>query len=308
MKNDRASFTAAWVAACRGLGALLPAEAQLADDPWGTRFGGLPPRMVESPITARALTSTPALLRWVLYMQVRTRVIDDALLAFARGGGRQVVLLGAGFDCRAARFAHELADATVYEVDHPATQAKKREVLGAAASPHGPRVVYLPWDFERQALADLGPALAAQGFDQSQRALTIWEGVTMYLTEPAIEATVAAVHAWSAPGSPLVFTYFEGRHVATPSLRQRVLSTFLARIGEPFRFGWDPDTIAAWFAARGFTLDEDRDAAVAAKTLLPPAWSRHVPPRGRHIAIATRRRASGTADQRQIPVPPAPKV
>ena len=40
-------------------------------------------------------------MRVVLYMQVRTRVLDDALLAFVRGGGAQIVLLGAGFDCRA---------------------------------------------------------------------------------------------------------------------------------------------------------------------------------------------------------------
>src|SRR5690242_14824589 len=119
--RDRASFTAQWVAACRGAGVLLPDDARLAVDPWGARFGGLPSWIMGR--TAARVVRATSLLRWVMYLQVRTRVIDDALLAFVARGGRQIVILGAGFDCRAARFARELADGVVYEVDHPATQA-----------------------------------------------------------------------------------------------------------------------------------------------------------------------------------------
>ena len=94
-------------------------------------------------------------------MQVRTRVIDDALRDFVAGGGRQLVLLGAGYDCRALRLP-ELAELRVFEVDHPATQAHKRDVLaqlrvelaGAATS---------TWDFETRAMDDLPDVLAEAG-------------------------------------------------------------------------------------------------------------------------------------------------
>jgi len=288
MRRDQASRTAAWVAACRGLGSLLPDEARLCDDPWGTTFGGVPPALERGRVAdalRTALPWAPPVLGWVLYLQVRTRVIDDALLTFVRGGGRQVLLLGAGFDCRAARFRDQLAGVTLFEVDHPATQARKREVLGAIDGP-GPRVEYLPWDFEANPLDALPAALAGHGFDRHRPVLTIWEGVTMYLTEPAIEATVAAVRGLSAPGSVLVFTYFDRAHGSRSTLSGQFLSALVAGAGEPFRWGWDPAALPAWLAERGWALDEDRDTAVAAQDLLPASYARHVRERGRRIAVA----------------------
>src|SRR5262249_12138238 len=130
MREGTPSRTAAWVAAARAMGAVLPPEARLADDPYGLRFGGAgaePPPWVG----ALAVKYVLPLRLWVMYMQVRTRILDDILLAFVRGGGRQVVLLGAGYDCRALRFADALTETTVFEVDHPATQGHKRRVLDA---------------------------------------------------------------------------------------------------------------------------------------------------------------------------------
>jgi methyltransferase (TIGR00027 family) len=282
VKEGRASFTARWVAACRAGAVLLPEEARLAEDPFGARFGGVPAWMTGA-IAAKIVRATPALLRWILYMQVRTRVIDDALRDFVRAGGRQVMILGAGFDCRAARLADVLGDSVVYEIDHPATQARKREVIAGARSA---RVVYVPWDFEARRLSELPAALASEGHDRSRPTLTIWEGVTMYLTEPAIEESVAAVHALSAPGSPLVFTYFERRLLDEPDARAKVIHRFVKRIGEPFRWAWDPTDLPQWLASRHFELEQDRDAGEAAPTLLPPQWARFVPSRGRHCAIA----------------------
>ena len=58
----------------------------------------------------------------------RHRYIDDALRRASRRVG-QVVLLGAGYDMRAYRFARELRRCTVFEVDHPATAARKARIL-----------------------------------------------------------------------------------------------------------------------------------------------------------------------------------
>lgn len=289
MRADRPSATAAWVAAARALGAALPADARLADDPYGAAFA--------SPALARALAAgpvprallaglarAPGMASWVLYLQVRTRVLDDAARGFAAAGGRQVVLLGAGYDCRALRLS-ALAGSRVVEVDHPTTQRHKRAVLDAARvrSP----ATYLAWDFERDPLAALPDRLAAAGLDLAAPTLTIWEGVTMYLTEPAIEATVAAIAAYAAPGSRLAMTYFSRDRLRRPSPATRAMTRAVALLGEPFRWGWDPAALPAWLAARGFHLDRDVPLDEAARQLLPPRHAARLEDPTRRIALAS---------------------
>src|SRR5579862_8210435 len=109
MRDGTPSMTAAWVAAARSMGAHLPPEARLADDPYGLRFGRLTPPPPRA--TALAVRWFLPMRVWVMYMQVRTRILDDVMLAFVRRGGRQIVLLGAGYDCRALRFADALGGA-----------------------------------------------------------------------------------------------------------------------------------------------------------------------------------------------------
>src|SRR5262249_10604890 len=152
-------------------------------------------------------------------MQVRTRVIDDAVRAFVAAGGRQVVLLGAGYDCRALRL-RELDTSDVYEIDHPATQGHKQDVLQRLGVVSPAR--YLAWDFETDPMDDRPTALADSGHDPRAPTLTIWEGVTMYLTEGAIDASLRAIATWSPPRSQLAMTYHT-RSEAKPSLATRVV-------------------------------------------------------------------------------------
>src|SRR5689334_18748866 len=105
MRDGTPSRTAQWVAAARGMGRLLPEAARIADDPYGVLFSSPGfARLVErggSGGRAEAIAKIPGLRTWIVYMQVRTRVIDDAVRAFVAAGGRQAVVLGAGYDCRA---------------------------------------------------------------------------------------------------------------------------------------------------------------------------------------------------------------
>ena len=158
------------------------------------------------------------------------------MLGFLAQGGRQVLLLGAGFDCRAARFRRELADAIVFEVDHPATQAKKRRVL-AEVGIERDGVGYLAWDFESTPMSELPARLAALGQLPPRLTLTVWEGVSMYLTPAAIEVAGTAVGALSAEGSPFAFTYFDRTALERPPLRMHLLGAVAALFGEPLRFG-----------------------------------------------------------------------
>ncbi len=309
MRDDTPSRTAAWVAAARQLGQLLPDGVRLVDDPYGAAFTSRwiaslieqaiadddgPPapldvalRRLRGPIAAM-----PGLRRWILYMQVRTRVIDDAIRAFAADGGGQLVLLGAGFDCRALRMP-ELAGLRVFEFDHPATLGHKRATLAriGATSP----ATYVTWNFEERPMEDLPEALAEAGHDPARPTFTVWEGVTMYLSEPAIDASLRAIAEWSAPGSRLAMTYFAKARLAQPSLVTRALRTVVSRWGEPWRFGWDPDELPGYLAERGLELTDDVAISDAARLLLPPELAAHVYDPERRLASAASSEAIAVA-------------
>ena len=283
MRDDTPSRTAAYVAVARGLGHLLPEDVRLADDPYGIAFAS--PRLAR--LAERAPTSLaliPGLREWILYMQVRTRLLDDAARGFVELGGTQVVLLGAGYDCRALRLP-ELEGAHVFEVDHPATQGHKRATL-ARLGAHSP-ARYVTWDFETRPMDDLPDALAEAGHDRTAPTLTIWEGVTMYLTEPAIDASLRAIHTWSAPGSRLGMTYFARQRLARPSFATRAIQAVVSRLGEPWRWGWVPEELPAFLAARGWELVDDIAMSDAARALLPPHLAAGVSDPDRRIALSS---------------------
>jgi methyltransferase (TIGR00027 family) len=284
MHEDRPSFTARWVAMGRSLGAILPDGAQLIDDAYGGRVASRPmaallglarwqPRL--RPLLRLALRP---LLSGAAAMQIRTRVIDDELDRFLAAGGRQLVLLGAGFDARAHRLAERLGDARVFEVDHPATQRLKRDRFGEA------RATYVAWNFERDPMRELPARLGSLGHDPKQPTFTIWEGVTIYLTEGAIESTAATVRAYSAAGSRLCFTYTDKRALASKRLRGRILAAAVRRVGEPFQFGWLPKELGDWWSARGFRVLSDVVMGEAARRMLPPVWAERAYARHRHVA------------------------
>ena len=285
MRDDSPSRTAAFVSAARQLGQLLPENVRLVDDPYGVAFvSPAIARWIEKRIDKlRPLATSPGLAQWILYMQVRTRVIDDALRGFVAGGGRQLVILGAGFDCRALRLP-ELADVRVLEVDHPATQARKKGVL-AQLGAHSPSE-YVTWDFEARPMEDLPDVLDEAGLDLARPTFTIWEGVTMYLTEPAIDASLRAIRAWSAPGSQLALTYFAKSRIDKPSLLTRAMKAVVATFGEPWKFGWTPQELPAYLAERKLTLVRDIAMSDAARDLLPPALAVHVANPDRRLAVA----------------------
>ncbi len=269
------------IATARGLGEVLPEDARLAVDPYGTRFATRWLRFV----VRHARLFAPLVERMLLTVQVRTRVIDDLLLAFLREDGRQVVILGAGYDCRAARFEDRIAQASgrVFEVDHPATQAAKRALV-----PPPPSVASLAWDFEARDAGALPGALAALGHDAGAPSLTVWEGVTMYLSEAAVDATVRAVAALSAPRSTFVLTYFTPRALRPRGLLDRLARRVVLGKAEPLTFAFVPDAVPAWLQARGFSLALDASLDELARTLLPARYHGLLDGDALHFAVARR--------------------
>jgi methyltransferase (TIGR00027 family) len=299
VRDDVSSLTGRWVAAMRGVGSFLPAPLFLVDDPFGLRFAGRARALRESPAIGGAALATAPLwmrgpvLRSAVYMQIRMHVVDEGVAAFLRDGGRQVVLLGAGFDCRAWRMP-ELRGATVFEVDHPATQKDKWASM--AGVPPVARTVRIAWDLERLPLSGLAARLAADGHDARAATLTVVEGVLMFLTPAALDATFAGIAGYSAPGSPLVMTYmdpqiFDPRSIAF--LRRRILVRLM---GEPFRSCFVPGEVGTWLTARGFELERDESATEVAVRLIGRDRTRAIlgPRRATsHVVFARRRVTTG---------------
>jgi methyltransferase (TIGR00027 family) len=188
-------------------------------------------------------------------MVARTVAIDDAI----RGAAcPQVVILGAGLDGRAWRMP-ELADVTVFEVDHPDSQRVKRERV-SSLNQAAREVRFVPVDFTRDRLAD---ALAAAGHDPTRATTWVWEGVVMYLERPDIEATLRVVETQSAPGSCLLVMY------QVPSILRKVAGLYLRRMGEPFRSAFTADEMKALLAAFRFNVVQDQALSEIAAKLSP---------------------------------------
>jgi len=191
--------------------------------------------------------------------------------AVAKRGVSQLVVLGAGFDTFALRnpFGTGLR---VFEVDHPATQAWKRERLAAIGVAVPEWLTFADVDFERESFAE---RLAATGFDPAQRSFVFWLGVSMYLTTDAVDATLASVAGW-AGGGEIVFDYAEppspemseGARAARDALAQRV-----AAIGEPLIGLMEPDLLHSRLSELGYTRVEDLSGFDLAERFLGPEYA-----------------------------------
>src|SRR5215472_8619579 len=133
----------------------------------------------------------------------RTRLIDDWIGEAAAAGARQVVLLGAGFDCRALRLPR-LAKIPTFELDRLQLLEEKCKRLGESATTAHPHRHYVPVDFLRD---DVRTRLRASGFVEGTRTLVLWEGVTNYLDADAVAGVFDLVVKICAPGSRIIFTY-----------------------------------------------------------------------------------------------------
>jgi len=194
--------TAAIIAAVRAAEGELPAAQRLFTDPYAQLFA-LGPNLDEVVEQFRSLTVLSQQVR------VRTRYIDDFVRRGIADGARQIVILGAGFDCRALRLEEIAASGSiVFEVDFGEQLEKKRTVLESAGVTLPGWVRYVACDFMAADFdSSLGAALAGERFTAGALTLFLWEGVISYLNPPEIDRTLSWMAATSAPGSRVVFNY-----------------------------------------------------------------------------------------------------
>jgi methyltransferase (TIGR00027 family) len=246
LRADKPSSTAALIAA---------STVFLSRDPALAEF--VPAGAAE--ICARCLTERQLLLTrlpWLaraaeratipglmLHFMLRKRWIEQAVRGAIQRGCRRAIVIGAGYDTLAARLAPVFPGVRFTEVDHPATQAVKRAAVPARAN-----LEFIAADLAR------GPPPRA-----TEPAVYVIEGLLMYLSEPEVDALLAAL------AGEIVFTVMEpapGGRIAfhNATWLERAL---LALWKEPFRWALGREALPDFLAARGLRLREYADLAEA---------------------------------------------
>jgi len=247
MKPDEPSRMALMVARQRAAHQLLDHGAIL-DDPFAMKILREDEKDVLQFAKEHPLASIGRLLT-----AARSRIAEDALSKAVERGVRQVVILGAGLDTFAFRNPHGVR-ISIFEVDHPATQAWKRQRLAGAELAPPPWLTFVPVDFERD---DLQQKLCSAGFQRRSAAFFTWLGVVPYLTHEAIGRTLD--YMASLQNSEVVFNYMEPPEALSGEMRGVVtdMAKRLEKTGERWASRFEPAGIAAILRAHGFCDIED---------------------------------------------------
>ena len=223
------------------------------------------PRILEDPIAVRLIgpgyeRDMERAMHFVardfrLYMSVRSRYAEDRLAQQVAEGIKQYVILGAGLDTFAYRNPHSAL--RVFEVDFPATQQWKHELLAAAGNEIPENLKFIPLDLEHKSLAE---SLLEAGFNPAVPAFFGWLGVVPYLTLDAFRATMATIGRLPV-GTAVSFDYAFPPETLSAKRRQvfDTLSKRVAAAGEPLQLFFTPDDLEKEVRAAGFNRIEQFD-------------------------------------------------
>ena len=189
-----------------------------------------------------------------LFFAARARFAEDRVTNAVAAGVRQVVILGAGMDTFAYRNPHP--GLHVFEVDHPATQAWKRQRLTASGIDLPERLTLVPVDFETDTLA---ARLEAAGFSRTDPAVFVWLGVVFYLTQDAARTTLEYI-ARQSQSVEVIFDYLQPGDTDEDRAQMQARANRATAVGEAWFSYFAPDDIAAQLHALGFTDVEDHSA------------------------------------------------
>jgi methyltransferase (TIGR00027 family) len=200
------------------------------------------------------LAANDSLRPWRLFIAARSRFSEDTMAGYIAGGGRQVVVLGAGLDTFSLRNPYANLGVRTFEVDYPTTQNWKRERIRAAGLAEPPSLVFSPVDFERESLAQ---GLVRAGFTPNEPAFFQWLGVVPYLTRDAVFSTLKFIS--DVPQAVVVFDYAEPieHYPAERRASVRAASERAASRGEPWLSFFEPVELQQLLQSFGFSLIDD---------------------------------------------------
>lgn len=247
MDSYQPSRSAMSAAVARGTHRLWDEPPWIFDDPFALILVG--PGWEDIAAASRALARPEVARQGHAGVLVRSRYPEECLL---EGDFSQYVVLGAGLDSFAWRRPDVCRALRVFEVDHPATQAWKRDRAASLALPISRNHLFVPVDFETEALDD---CLDGAGFDWSRPALFSCVGTTMYLNADSVEATLRVV-ASCARGSDIALSYNQDVQFVD-DIGREFLAAIMPRVaesGEPIRTSFSPLHMEAIVERCGLTV------------------------------------------------------
>ena len=248
------SWTARAVCEYRAIAAMHPDPQLRNGDSLANQFCA-PVRLPRDYEAAReVMDDNPEAYAGYFLVNARTHHVDRWVERAAAQGALQVVILGAGFDSRAYRFAGRYPKLRFFEVDLPSTINAKKQVVERVMGSVPAGVHYVRIDFDTQSLAT---ALTTSGYRASDKALFILEGVTMYISTAANDATLGFIAQHAAPGSTVVFDYVHRQVIEGDTAGLYAVGSEakgVALLGEPYVAGWSPAEAAALTRRHGLIV------------------------------------------------------
>lgn len=280
MKGSRSSKTAEQIALSRAIETRKAPQERICFDPFAERFLG---GKYKLPLFARLLRDGAEKLIESLfaghhyYVIARTRYFDDFLQQRLADSPEQLVILGAGYDSRAYRFADRLGKVAVFEVDHPATSAAKKLKVQGVLGDVKNDVIYVPVDFNLEHLAD---KLRQSGYKDKCKTIFLWEGVTPYLSAEAVDEVLQFILSSGDRGSAVLFDYVVKSLLDGTCGMRGARNEFnkMSRSAEPLTFGIVEGEAPSFLTARGFRDVVDVGSAELKAKYFGEYQDRHVKP------------------------------
>ncbi len=192
------------------------------------------------------------------YVIARTKYFDSVFTEALEQRFDQVLIFGAGFDSRALRFSMLNKGTRIFELDAPVTQSEKLKAYQLKKLAVPQNLIFVPINFNKESLAD---KMSQAGFIAGKRSLFLLEGVTMYLSQDAIENTFRFIERAAGSGSSIVFDYIyagvlrkENKYYGEGEIYKTV-----ARAGEEWMFALEDGEVQGFLGKYGFSLRDHGD-------------------------------------------------
>ncbi len=185
----------------------------------------------------------------------RARRAEEQIERAWRSGVRQYLVLGAGLDSFAWRQAQTLPGLRVFEVDHPLTQAFKRDRILAAGLSMPEALRLVPLDLEHDPLHRLAERC---DWHPRQRGIVAWMGTTYYLQPDTIARTLSDLRDVMAPGSQLLLDHgLDDASIDAPTqVVYARLRDFVAQRGEPMMSRFSDADMTAMAEQAGWQVSQ----------------------------------------------------
>ena len=255
--TERPSATAQWTALTRALELRRPPRDRIVTDRFAPVFLTSPYRRVLDGLRIGAplvrLAERHELAGISAFVLLRHRFIDEHLQTALVDGAEQVIILGAGYDSRAYRFADQLHGRPVHEVDLAPLSRRKAAIVATHPELFGTTSIRrVEIDFRADSLA---ARLLESGFTVGARTFVVWEGVSMYLTRDAVAQTLDTLRDVCGTGSTLAMDFWHAPGGLHPfDQLRRVAAASIRLIGEPVTFGLAPHEADAFLDEHGWTV------------------------------------------------------